>query len=283
MTVLHGYIDDSGDGDLFTLSCLHGDIGTWFWLEQDWQAMLEKLNGNLKKDGRPKISRYHAADCNALRKEFAGWTLNEQKDLTSSMLSIFKKNALHIISYSITLSQLQQVIPKTKKNPRGFAHVLLLQSLMQEIGEFTLRKYKDAIIGLTHDRCDYDAALKDAFNQMLDDPGFKYRDRFTTITSAGWEDCIPLQAADLFAYENFKEGVRRREMSRRKRRYPLRSLLDMSQSIGGRALNFNIAGLRALKKMVNALDDETRQILYATARINVRPKNQTKKEGPVTA
>src|SRR5262249_11066789 len=117
MMVLHGYIDDSGDGDLFTLSCLHGDIGTWTWLEQDWLAMVESLNAKLKQHGRVQLTRYHAADCSSRKGEFAGWCVDEQKALTQSIIEIFKRHPLHIVSYSIRLSQLQKEIPETRRNP----------------------------------------------------------------------------------------------------------------------------------------------------------------------
>ena len=44
--VLGGYIDDSGTGDLFTLSCLifGADIA---WLEFEWISFLEKKNAEL--------------------------------------------------------------------------------------------------------------------------------------------------------------------------------------------------------------------------------------------
>jgi hypothetical protein len=177
MLVLHGYIDDSGDsqGHLFTLSCLHGDIAHWTFLEMEWVAMLEAVNKGLRAKGRKELSRYHAAERASRKGDFAGWSLPEQIELTKAILRILENHALHVISYSIDLRTLVQEIPETRPNPRGFAYVLLLKYLMLEIGDFTLSKYKDAIIGLTHDHCDYDAALLESFNEMIEDRGFAYR------------------------------------------------------------------------------------------------------------
>jgi len=74
MLVLHGYIDDCGKGNTFILSCLQAEIGMWTFVELAWLEMLEKVNANLRKQGRQEISRYHAADCNGLFNEFKGWT-----------------------------------------------------------------------------------------------------------------------------------------------------------------------------------------------------------------
>jgi hypothetical protein len=267
MAVLHGYIDDSGDGNLLILSCLQAEIGMWTWIELDWLGMLQAVNAKLREKGRRELSRYHAADCNGLFNEFEGWTKYEQIELTKTMLGIFKRHAFHINAYSIDLKQLQKEIPETRPNPRGFAYVFLLYFLMLEMCDFTLRKHKDAIMGLTHDHCDYDAALLEAFNQMLDDPHFKCRNRFTALAPSRWEHCIPLQPADLLAYENFKETIRRKEMSKRKRRTTLRLLLDQPNSVGGNLKCMNRANLRHFNKIMDEMNVETKDLLLRTARI----------------
>jgi hypothetical protein len=143
---------------------------------------------------------------------------------------------------------------------------------MLEICEFTLGKHTDAIMGLTHDHCDYDAALLEAFNHMLDDSAFKCRSRFTTLMPATWDHCIPLQPADLMAYENFKEAIRRKEMSRRKRRTTLKLLLGQPQSLGGNLKCMNRANLRYFKTIMDEMNEETKDLLLRTARIrHLRP------------
>jgi len=268
MTVLHGYIDESGKGDIFVLSCLQADIGMWTFIELAWLQMLEEVNRRLRQQGRKELSRYHATDCSNSQGEFRGWSKDEQKELTQMILEIFKDHLFHTNSYSINLTELVKEIPETKTNPKGFAYVLLLHNLMLELCRGVLAKHKDAIMGLTHDHCEYDAALLEAFNQMLDDPAFKCRDRFTSITPARWQQCIPLQPADLIAYENYKEALRRKEMSRRKRRTTLRLILDHNpKSIGGNLQSFNRASLQHFKTVFDGLNDETRHILLRTARI----------------
>jgi hypothetical protein len=268
MLVLHGYIDDSGKGNTFILSCLQAEIGMWTFVELAWLEMLEKVNANLRKRGRQEISRYHAADCNGLFNEFKGWTTGEQIELSKMMLDIFKRHLFHINAYSLDLKHLVEEIPETRPNPKGFAYVFLFHMLMLEICDSTLAKFKDSIIGLTHDHCDYDAALLEAFNQMLDDPLFKCRHRFTALMPARWEHCIPLQPADLMAYENFKEALRRKEMSRRQRRTTLRLILDHNpKTMGGNLKCLNRANLRHFKKILDEMNDETKALLLRTARI----------------
>jgi len=154
-------------------------------------------------------------------------------------------------------------IPETKPNPRGFAYVLLLNHLMTAMGG-TLDLYPKDQIALIHDRCGFDAALSEAFNHAKNDQTFKYRERFTTIDSMSWEECIHLQPADFLAYENFREAERR--TTKRPRSKALELLLDLD-SFRGRAIGFEREALRELRTVVDGLDESTKKTLFKNARI----------------
>ena len=99
--MLTGHIDESGNSRLFTLCCLVGDGSMWLWIEMAWTKLLEETNTSLRAHGRPNISRYHASDCRNLRREFAGWSPDEQRDFTQKILRIFQRHPLHVFAYSI--------------------------------------------------------------------------------------------------------------------------------------------------------------------------------------
>src|SRR5258708_4091804 len=193
--VLTGHIDEAFDDEWFTLSCLIGWGAEWSWIDLEFAGLLDKTNASLKAQGRPTISRYHATDCSARKKEFRDWSTEEQIEFTKAILEICRRHPLFVVSYSINLKELVEEIPETKPNPQGIAYVLLLYQLMIEIGNliFTQPRYSKDRIALVHERCAYDSALLEAFNQMKDDETFQYRERFTTIAPMGWEDCVPLQ------------------------------------------------------------------------------------------
>jgi hypothetical protein len=100
--------------------------------------------------------------------------------------------------------------PEVAPNPVGFAFIVLLMELMQQIGEttLTLPNYKRETTSLHHDHCDYDAARAQPFGYLLNDKTFEFRHRFTSLPPEYWPHCVPLQPADLIAYENFNEGMR---------------------------------------------------------------------------
>jgi hypothetical protein len=264
--ILRGYVDDAKDGKTFNLSALVGDGGTWFYLEQDWLHVIEKKNRSVIEQGRKPISRYHATDCQARGKEFKGWGQTEKDEFVIELLSVIYKYRMDVLGYSIDFEQLLEEIPETKSNPEGFAYIVALCFVMLEIGDFTLRREKDAVISLIHDRCDYNAAMLEMFDAMLTDPGFAYRGRFTTLAPMGWEHCIPLQPADLLAYENFKESQRLVHRPQHVMRQSLNAILNHGL-MGGRLRGFDRATLRMLRERINSLNPETRERLFANARI----------------
>lgn len=268
--VLRGFIDESHDGSavpkLFTLACLVSDDSMWPWFEMAWVKVLEEKNEQLKKENRTLLTRYHAADCSSLRGEFTGWTVEEQKEFVIKLFHVFEKHPVHIHSYDMPLQLLVQEFPETKPNPVGFAYVVLLTMLMDQIGQKTLSLYPKEVISLHHDHCGYDAALAEAFGRIIDDPRFQWRNRFTSITPEYWQHCVPLQPADLIAYENFKEGTRCQESNLRPKRKSFEVLFNLD-SISGRASGFGLEAIRELKGIIGGLDSQMKNILFTTARI----------------
>lgn len=261
-------MDESHDSNavprLFSLSCIVGDDGTWPFFTIDWMKVIEERNALLKAEGRRELSRYHAAECSSRLGEFAGWTLGEQIELSEKLFAVYKKYGLHIYGYDMPLQLLVQEFPETKPNPVGFAYVILLTMIMDEICKNTLRIYPKDLVSLHHDHCDYDAALAEAFNHLTADETFKCRNRFASMTAEYSQSCVPLQPADLIAYENFKESEGR--LVGRRRRKSLEIILDLD-SISGRAQGFNLQSIRELKTIIDGLDPSTKHILFSNARI----------------
>lgn len=135
--MLKGYIDDSGsmESNLFTLSCLIGHTSMWLWIEWAWLDCIEKKNNRLRAEGRKELSRFHAAHCWSLVREFRGWSVPEQREFMAGPIKVFQRHPLAIISYTVDLKDLTAEFPEAKDNPRGLAHVLLLTHIMKYIAE----------------------------------------------------------------------------------------------------------------------------------------------------
>ena len=269
--VLGGYIDDSGEGDLFTLSCLVADSPAWVFLGFEWERCLAKKNASLSIAGRKPIRRYHATDCSNRRNDFEGWTTSDdQIPFVKKLLSILEQYRMDVVAYTINLKELAQFVPLSRHNPRRFAYVMLLHYIMLGIQHGSLEKNRDAIIGLIHDRGDYDSVLLDAFNILINDPSFAARKRFTTIAPMSSEQCISLQPADLMAYENYKESER--HLSDRNMRRSLDWIMTRGQ-VGGFLHGFNEETLVKFNDHLNGLPREARELFLAAARIPIQQED----------
>lgn len=167
--------------------------------------------------------------------------------------------------YSVRLKNLVEELPETSPDPRGFAYALLLKVLVEEIGEMMYKGNRGDIslikMPLIHERCVYDAVLLRSFNDLVNNPDFKYKALFPSLDPMGWEDCPFLQPADFMAYENFKEDER--HITGRARRYPLRRLVG-GDVFGAKAGCFDEEGMRRLKQ---GLTEELKQQLLHEANI----------------
>jgi hypothetical protein len=275
--VFRGMIDESYDGGklprVFNLTCLVNSDAGWPYLEFDWIKVLEQKNEELRRQGRQQLSRFKASDCNNFEGEFKDWDSQERLEFYRELVGVLRNNTLHIHSWDMPLQLLVQEFPDTAPNPVGFAYIVLLGELMDQIGQLTLSlpHYRDQLISLHHDHCEYNGALAEHFGHLVSDDSFEYRHRYTSITPEQWQHCIPLQPVDLIAYENFKEGMRfhvknSKEAKRNRMRASLEAIIDLD-SICGRARAYTLDEIRGLKSRFETLDETTRQILFATARI----------------
>ena len=267
--MLAGYVDESEDKTktLFTLSCLTGDYAAWFWIEQEWLKVLTTKNVELAAQGRKTISRYHASDCASRLGEFKGWSVDEQLPFVKDLLAIFERYRLDVASYTINLAEMQDVLPETKASPYGFAYLILLWYLMDEIMGHTFTREPSEAVHLFHDRSDFDGVYLDAFNLRIEDPvNTALKRHFFSITPMGWDKCVPLQPADLMAFENMKDSESN-ILTSRDRRKSLVNILDRGK-MGGSLRGITLDTLLEIRQRIDNSNDESRAALWKAARIS---------------
>jgi hypothetical protein len=257
--VFRGYIDESYDNgqQLFALSCLIATAKHWLEMERLWKLHLAAKNKDLKKSGRPLISRYHASDCSGRRNEFKGWTHQERDAFVLGLFGIFKRIPVHVVAIDVNLDELCEVFPEWAADRLKTAYAVLTRFVMLTIGQDYdelsggMSKQRGDKITLFHDRTaggKYDATILEAFNCQMGDPDYKHKSYFTTIAPLGWEDCMALQPADLVAFEVFKEAEARAVA--RTRRKSFNALLDLN-AFGIHTRAFHKEAMHTLRKFVD--------------------------------
>jgi hypothetical protein len=252
--ILHGYMDESGNSRFFTLSYLLARPKEWMWIESEWKKVLRQKNEELKKAGRQQISRFHAADCSSRLGEFKGWSVEEQIAFVKRLLVIFHKHMTSVVAYTVPINDFKAVFPEHKEDTLGALYRILTQFLMnQTVWDIQEQAGKQALsrvtIALIHDRSDYNQQILNGFDHAKNDSTFEGREIFVSITAQGWEDCVPLQAADLLAYETFKDAEN--QVIGRTRRKSLTSILEGS-AFGGRSKSFRRDTLELFRQVLDA-------------------------------
>ena len=265
--MFHGYIDESGSSQskLITLSCIAGDWSKWFYLEIDWQRVLEKKNKQLRSQGRQEISRFHATYWSTSKGEFEGWCKEEREEFGSRLIFIIKSYPLVVCSYSLSTDDLIEVFPEAREQSHELAHIILLTHVMKYVAKKILgdSRWPTERLALIHDESPYNTILQEAFNHMKNDETLEHRELFTTLEPKGWRECLFLQPADFLAYENYKAVER--ESAGHQRRMPLKLILEAKTFAGT-----NIKLLKpAFEEIRGKLNDESKRVLFKNARIRL--------------
>lgn len=249
-----GYMDESYDGakqNLFVFSCLVARGKVWAELARSWKLQIDAVNRRLVKAGRPLISRYHASECSGRRGDFKGWSLDERDAFVRGLFGVVKRSqGMHAVAYTIELDDLCEVFPEWAEDRLKAAYGLLPRFVMYTVGDdlHNLGQGIPAKVTLFHDRTGgdgkYDPTILRAFNTQMNGSGFRYKDSFTTIAPLSWQDCVPLQPADLVAFESFKEAEAKLEA--RKQRKSFQALIEMD-AFGIHVKSFNKEILQELR------------------------------------
>jgi hypothetical protein len=230
--MLVGYIDESYSGEnpplTFGLSCVFAWGSEWTWVEMAWLKVLEQKNEELISTGRKPLKRFHATDMSNFTEEYEGWIPSERTDFTDKLIrKVFGKHELFAIGHTVSLRDIAETWPNYVGKEKHFAYYALLKINMIEIARVIEEFFPPGTqITLIHDRSTFDHVLQEAFNSLKNDPKYLLRDKFKTIVPMGWEDCVPLQLADLFAYEVMKEIHRLEDDVMAKRVRPRRKSLE---------------------------------------------------------
>ncbi len=162
---------------------------------------------------------------------------------------------VNTVSYSLNLNEMADELPWSADKKMEWAHRLTLNFMMIELGNqiATAEPSVPVKVAFIHDRSPRNGLMLQIFDRLMADPTFSYKKYFLNIAPMGWEDCIPLQAADLMAYENFKESER--VVTKRNRRYTLKELLSMG-CFSGRSCRFDRAGLRKVADAYKAINPQ---------------------------
>ncbi len=247
--VVRAYIDESaGQHQTFALGCAIAKGTDWTWINRDWKRCLERKNWELKRAGRKCISRYHASDCESRHGEFEGWSIAEKKLFIAELLSILNRFHIHILGITLDRAELSETYPAIKQSyidRESYAGLawLLFPEIVREAHRLDTRP----AVKIVYEHGEVSQHMMNTFDRWKSShlPDAQI---FDSIEKDTWK-VLPLQAADLIAFETMKDRDNRKDQIRRDRRFPLKELMGDKKHGGGRGLHLGKEGLEQLKQL----------------------------------
>jgi hypothetical protein len=205
VAVIAAYMDESGihaGAPAVTSSVVWARPSVWKQWTLDWQRLL------------PPVRIYHAFDCHNRVGEFKGWSRPERDAWVRQLLPLFPKYRLYGRFGGVHLDAFNQAMNREApiyKETFGEPYFATIHWALRRLCEAAMAG-NGRRVAIVHEITDRPGDVMDAFLYV--------RKRFPmldmSISFGSKQEFVPLQAADILAYEGFKflkgGGVGRKAM-----------------------------------------------------------------------
>lgn len=203
--MLHlAYCDESEDsqkGGRFYI------VAGYFAPAADWEIFSKAWGNTLKDIG---IEEFKMADCERGRGIYEGLSYAERAALQRRFISLIIGSPVWGVSSAINLRHYQDFMPRMVKARKKYAkpYFLAFQHLVEMmadvLNETEVAGPADRISYFFDEQTEYQGRAKEIFGSLTKDSGLAYSNRVGSITFDDSRRFLPLQAADIFAYENLR-------------------------------------------------------------------------------
>jgi hypothetical protein len=193
--VLTFFGDESYNDKIFT-------FGGFMALETEWTKLERKWNRRIKKAG---VSRFHAAELNGYKKEFESWRgTSKSKDFVVPLMNIIKHRKMVGFSFAMLLEDYKNYTSPVAKDKLGTPYLCCFKHCIAMAAQLMHPMPPEDKFAVIIDRNPAEKAAMDLFYAIKDNSTEPYRHRLATCVPGSWEEYIPLQPADMIAYDTFK-------------------------------------------------------------------------------
>jgi len=197
----------------------------------NWKRFETKWKGALKKF---QIPYFHMVEFAGFKGVFEGWSETKRRNLLDRLLTIIDVTYGYPIGSVVPLDLYRSLSPERQKRFKdpyfiGFMECIIAAALLtapHQAEEKMALVFSDQIEFRAHALRLYDHAQRTFHNMM----------KVTTPVFRDMREIVPLQAADLVAYEIYKEADRRIYRPDAKPRVPFERLLKIAE----RSANFSM-------------------------------------------
>ena len=214
----HVYLDESGTHAGSEAVAVAGFVSN----ASKWEAFSEQWSAALKEWG---ISAFHMTDFESRHGEFANWKNEERKERLNRLLNLIIEHTFSSIGYVIRKKSFDEILSDSAKklcaDAYGMAAIGCWYTLAVRAKRPTIDGWFDYIMEAG---CKGGSALHEIWRIQVSDEQWLDNTRMRSLDFRPKQKFPPLQAADILAYELFKQAQRQFGNEQRPPRYPLKRL-----------------------------------------------------------
>jgi hypothetical protein len=203
--MLSAYFDDSGTHRGAEILVMGGLIGTeaqWSAFEPAWKAVLAAPIA-----GRPPLRRFHMSGCEAGEGEFEGWSRGERDHVIYRFRNIILEHELIGYSMAVARADWDRHITGRAREILGDAERHCVSACVAHSLYWAEEVARETDVALIFDdRQGENAESERIFKIYHDALAVIGRPTKPTITFGNAEQLVPLQGADMIAWESYDHG-----------------------------------------------------------------------------
>lgn len=221
VVMFKAYLDESYDSKILVISAWAADAVIWPDVEAQWARQIQRVG----------VSEYHAVDCAHGVEEFKGWPKEKRNLLTKKLTRIIThrrplhptiRKGMYGISVALLLDDYRELMTGAAGEEFPDPYMLALQLIVRRIAYQASRLPEGEQVECIFDQNEEFAGnATDLFTRIVRSPLVPHREKLRGIAFESSKKFIPLQAADLLAFETLlavrrklSPGGRERELRR---------------------------------------------------------------------
>jgi Protein of unknown function (DUF3800) len=190
VAVLKVFMDESGTHDgspVVTVAAYLATPRVWQGWTKDWN-----------RAKRP-IKVVHAADCNNLKGEFEGWDKDRRDAWVAQLLPVIPRHNIMGVAVGIQMDAFRREMASRSdlQDLFGTPYTACFQWAVQSVMAKASMLDPEMRVSFVHEGNDYKDEAFEAFDFVRE----RYGNRAFSLAFAGKTEYVPLQAADILAYE----------------------------------------------------------------------------------
>lgn len=208
------YLDESGthaSSDYAVVAGFVSNVSQWEAFSEKWQQALTDFH----------LDYFHMTDFENRRGQFDNWSTTAKKDLLNRLLPIIDEHTFSSIGCIVRRESFDTLLSPFVKQLCGDAYGVAALACWRHLGE--MLKGVDGWMDCTMERgargC---GALQLIHAEDSKFPEWHYNHRILGLSFRDKRVFLPLQAADILAYELWKQSARQFGQETRPPRYPLK-------------------------------------------------------------